>query len=60
MTNHNDLDESWKYFQIKFVEFLDMICRIALDYFEELDKKGIKVPKDIDDKVYALLKILWG
>ena len=45
MTKHNDQEEGEKYYQIKFVEFLDFLGRVALDYFEELGHG----PTDLED-----------
>ena len=55
MTRHNDLEDPQKYLSIKYVEFLDLLSRIAIDYFEILgDEK-----KDLEDKVHELLKLFW-
>lgn len=45
MTKHNDQEESDKYYQIKFVEFLDFLARAAIDYMEELGYG----PPDLED-----------
>ena len=55
MTKHNDLEEPEKYYQIKFVEFLDFLGRLALDYFEELGHG----PTDLEDKAHEILKLIW-
>ena len=43
------------YFQIKFVEFLDLLGRVAIDYFDEVQDG----PKDLHDKVFAIVKLFW-
>jgi len=45
MTKHNDQEEGEKYYQIKFVEFLDFLARVAIDYQEELGHG----PPDLED-----------
>ena len=55
MTRHKDLTEPYMYFQIKFVEFLDLLGRVAIDYFDEV----LDGPKDLHDKVFAIVKLFW-
>jgi hypothetical protein len=57
MTRFLDLDEPEKYSQIIFVEFLNFIGRVSLDYFEELDDP--LNPRDLEDRAHVILKILW-
>ena len=56
MTRHYDLEEPDRYHQIKFVEFLDFLGRVAIDYFDEVPSG----PKDLEDKVYEIVKLLWA
>ena len=60
MTRHNDLEEPMMYHQIKFVEFLDFISRVAIDYFAQVKTSTGPNPKDLEDKVYEIVKILWA
>ena len=55
MTKHNDQEEIDKYYQIKFVEFLDFISRTAIDYAEELGSG----PPDLEDQVHEIMKVIW-
>ena len=53
MTRHKDLDEPWSYNQLAFVEFLDFICRVAIDYYELHPDKQEKT--DLEDKTFDIL-----
>ena len=55
MTKLHDLDEPVKYYSIKFVEFLDFLGRVTIDYFDEIGEG----PRDLEDQVYEVCKILW-
>jgi hypothetical protein len=60
MTNLEDLEERGTYFHLKFVEFLEFICRTTIVYHELREKNGWgKPPLDIEDKVHEVLMILW-
>ena len=60
MTNLEDLEERGSYFHLKFVEFLEFICRTTIVYHELREKNGWgKPPLDIEDKVHEVLMILW-
>lgn len=59
MTNLEDLNENKKYFHLKFVEFLDFLCRVAILYHQMRKDNGIKPPNDIEDKVHEVLEVLW-
>ena len=56
MTRHHDLEEPDKYLQIKFVEFLDFLSRVSIDYFDAVGNG----PSDLEDKVHEILKLLWA
>jgi hypothetical protein len=43
------------YFKIKFVEFLDFICRVAIDYFDITPDRT----HDLHDKVHEIIKLFW-
>jgi hypothetical protein len=45
MTRSNDLEEPDKYYSIKFVEFLDFLGRVTIDYFDEIGEG----PRDLED-----------
>jgi hypothetical protein len=45
---------------LKFVEFQDLLCRVALQYFVEQEEEGRDGPADLEDKVYAILEKLWA
>ena len=60
MTNLEDLEESKKYFHLKFVEFLEFISRVTLIYHDLRQTNGaLKPPLDVEDKVFEVLEILW-
>ena len=46
-----------KYEYLYFIEFLDMLCRIAM---LSINLQGTGLIDTIDNKVYTLLDILWG
>jgi hypothetical protein len=43
------------YRQIKFVEFLDFLCRVAIDYFEIVTNS----PNSLEDKVFEIIRFFW-
>lgn len=51
MTIHDEYKHDYKYHYLKFVEFQEMVCRIAMLGFEEQDT--------VDFKVYFLLEHVW-
>lgn len=51
MTVHDEYKNSSKYFYLKFVEFQEMFCRIAMLGFLEKDT--------VDFKVYYLFELVW-
>ena len=51
MTVLNEVDKMAKYGYLVFVEFLEMICRIAI--------KGIKLQDLIEYRVHLMLVIIW-
>ena len=60
MTKLEDLEESKEYFYLKFVEFLEFICRTTIVYHElRVNNGGLKPPIDLEDKVHEVLLILW-
>lgn len=72
MTNLYEALDNPKYFSLKFVEFQDLLCRVALQYFEEQEEAGVAVystttttkelttKSDLEDKVYEILEMLWA
>ena len=46
MTNARDADYPQVYSQMKFVEFLDFLGRVAIDYFDVIPNG----PPDLEDK----------
>ena len=63
MTNLYEDLERQKYFSLKFVEFQDLLCRIALQYFAEREEEGRggpAEPTDLADKVHAVMEMLWA
>lgn len=59
MTNLHDLKECRTYFSLKFVEFLDLLCRVSLQYHLDKAAAGAEVPHDLEDKVFKVLEMLW-
>ena len=49
------------YYQIKFVEFLDFLGRVAIDYFDALPPAagGAGGPHDLEDKVFHIVQLFW-
>jgi len=60
MTNVYEEQDNLKYFSLKFVEFQDLLCRVALQYFAEKEEEGSSGPADLEDKVHAILEMLWA
>jgi hypothetical protein len=59
MTVMNEQKSSRKYTYLYYVEFLEFLCRIALN----LDKSGYMnsmTPKTVDIKVFNLLEIIYS
>ena len=59
MTNLHDLKECRAYFYLKFVEFLDLLCRVSLQHHHDKAAAGAEVPHDLEDKVFKVLELLW-
>jgi len=45
-----------KYFNINYVEFLDLICRVSISYWAELHEEE---ECSLEEKVDELLMIMW-
>lgn len=68
MTNLKDLEKPKKYSVLVFVEFLDMLARVALSHWSEReeegqprDEEGLSLfPETIEEKVEDILKRLWA
>uniref|UniRef100_A0A7S3IRZ2 Uncharacterized protein n=1 Tax=Strombidium inclinatum TaxID=197538 RepID=A0A7S3IRZ2_9SPIT len=60
MTNLHDLSECGRYFQLLFVEFLELISRFSIAYWEDQESEGITPPESVGDKVQFLLEKLWA
>ena len=56
MTNQRDYDMPQVYSQMKFVEFLDFLGRVAIDYFDIVPNG----PKELHYKVHEIIKLFWG
>ena len=60
MTNLEDLEDTGSYFHLKYVEFLEFICRVTIIYHElRLNNGLLKPPFDLEDKVHEVLIIFW-
>ena len=40
MTNYEDLHNSKKYFHLKFIEWLELLCRVSLYHWTEKIQNG--------------------
>ena len=59
MTNLNDLKESEAYLHLKFVEFLDLLCRVSVQYHIEQEEAGGHTDHDLEDQVHRVMEMLW-
>mmetsp|Transcript_34104 Transcript_34104/g.52387 ORF Transcript_34104/g.52387 Transcript_34104/m.52387 type:complete len:92 (-) Transcript_34104:114-389(-) len=59
MTNLLDLSECTKYFHLVYVEFLELICRFSLAYWEDPMHGESQVPDQVSKKVECILCKLW-
>ena len=55
MTNLKDLEENYKYFCLNWTEFLELICRVSMYYFDDYPEKRTSSSMDIDDQVFVIL-----
>ena len=55
MTALKDREEQHLYHQLYYVEFLDFLCRVAIERRKKLDQP----PADIHDAVFEVLKAIW-
>ena len=51
MTNLYEEQDNLQYFSLKFVEFQDLLCRVALQYFAEKEEEGRRGPTE-----YSIIK----
>ena len=59
MTNLHDLKDCRAYFYLKFIELLDLLCRVSLQHLNDKAASGAEVPHDLEDKVFKVLELLW-
>ncbi len=69
MTNLKEKEEETLYFSLKYVEFLEMVCRVSLTYYENMKilidsgevtgQEQEEIPHDIEDKIFSFMDKLW-
>ena len=70
MTNLKEKEEETLYFSLRYVEFLEMVCRVSLTYYENMkilidsgeatgdDQE--EIPHDIEIKIFTFMEKLWA
>ena len=48
-----------KYLWLKYVEFLEMLCRVAINHVKPPAARGRPPPRAVAEQVYRLLEILF-
>lgn len=62
MTILREREESQRYHQLFYVEFLDFLCRVSIELWAKFESTKADIDKrkgDIQDKVFQLLKLIW-
>ena len=70
MTNLKEKEEETLYFTLKYVEFLEMLCRVSLTYYENIKilidsgqttgEDQDEIPHDIEIKIFTFMEKLWA